>query len=250
MKILKSAQPHGFTLIEVLISMGLVSILSLVVFSLNSFMNQGKMGANNAFQADQFRKEITAHLLNPTAWRNTLRGNATFACVVNSTDCANARTNGPPANDFSFSIMTNTMSPGTACVAGTASCHGGFDVYDINNAVRYAFASDTKRGFQLNGAQCGTNFANGVATAGAAGFTGVRQGKMVVGTSTPNGSLCPFRLVLWWVPICSNTTGACISPSINVKGYMLYAPNPNDPQGKGAISPAAYGINLILPPKF
>lgn len=252
---------RGFTLIEVMISLGLVSILALAVFTLNTFMNEGKMRANNAFQGDQFRKQIVALLTNPTAWRNTLIKNSsvgtpsvgtTFDCILKGTDCALAAYNGPPSStDFSVAVMSNDSTATVACAAGSTSCHGGFDVYDTNNNSFYPFASDAKRGFQFSGAQCGTDFANGQTVIGAPGWTGKvsASGKSSVG-SAKTSSLCPFRLVLWWVPVCPSTLGTCYSPAVNVKGYLLYTPNPKDPMGNGAINPANYGIDLILQPNI
>ena len=244
-----SLRRHGFSLIEILISMGLVSVLALAVFSLHSFMNQGKTSSNNAFQGDQFRKQVLSYLNNLTAWRHMLLNNPTFSCITTAADCYQALNNGPPANDYSISVMTNDIATGSACAHGAASCHGGFDVYDVNGSAFYPFASDSKRGFQFSGAQCGSNFANGQTWAGAPGWTGIASGNVSKGSATTS-SLCPFRLVLWWVPICPNTTGTCFSPLVNVKGYLLYTPNPNDPQSKGAPNPANYGVNVVLQPKY
>jgi prepilin-type N-terminal cleavage/methylation domain-containing protein len=241
------SKKNGFSLIEVLISMGLVAILSLVVFSLNTFMTKGRVTSETTAAAESFRREVINLLNNPTAWRQTLNNNATFACVTGSTDCAaaGATSNGPPAKDYSISTLSNTSG---ACAG--AACQGGFNVYTAASptaAVFYPFASNPKRGFSSSGAQCDVDFQNGQAATGAPGWIGVASGKVSIGVS--NSSKCPFRLVLWWVPIC-NSTGACTSPAIRVRGYTLYTPSPSDTTGISAFNPANYGIDLILPPRF
>ena len=250
-KKLTTKQASGFSLIEVLISMGLVSILSLVVFSLNNFMNRGKVSSETAFAADSFRKEILGMLNNSSAWRQTLLNNPTFNCIKTATDCSavvatNAINNGPPTlNDTSYANFANATGP---CAAGV--CNGGFDVYNAKTpaSVFYAGQAQPQLGFQNNGAQCAPNVANGSPAPGALGWLGVKSGNTYIG-SGPMASKCPFRMVLYWVPICATST-TCIAPSIRVKGYTLYAPSPGDTTGLTAFNPANYGIDVILPPKY
>jgi prepilin-type N-terminal cleavage/methylation domain-containing protein len=239
----------GFSLIEVMVTVGLMAIMALAVFTVQTYSNQSKQKATNAFQADQFRKDITSYLTNSVAWRYTLKGNSTFTCITNAADCSASKMNGPPSGDYSFiSLSSLANPPGIPCVHG-ATCYGGFDVFNATNVDVYKSATSANAGFQFNGAGCDTGVANGQPSVGAIGFQATASGNMVVGSS-PLSSQCPFRLVLWWVPICPSTTAGCYAPQINVQGYLLYAPSPNDPLSQGAPNPTTYGINLILPPNY
>jgi prepilin-type N-terminal cleavage/methylation domain-containing protein len=229
----------GFTLIEVMISMGLVSILALVVFSLNNFMNKGKAASDMSYAADNFRKEILSLLNNPNAWRFTLdkTKNPTFTCIVPPGNCLSAVGQGPAANNFSYgSAAHKLLNTSGACVA--PDCAGGFDVYGAGGTVFYPFASQIKAGYTMGGAQC----QNWVGVPDASGKTDK--------TLTPaTASQCPFRLVLYWQPICPST-GNCGVPAIHVMGYTLYTPNPKDPQSQSSFNPSQYGIDVVLPPKY
>jgi prepilin-type N-terminal cleavage/methylation domain-containing protein len=241
----------GFTLIEVMISMGLVAILSLVVFSLNNFMNGGQKKTQANYAADAFRKEIINLLNNPTSWRLTLRHatNPTFTCLRTTppTDCGAAVNNGPPilangVTDFSYSTLANTAANG-ACSGLT--CQGGFNVIGLDGNPYYQFSTLPTAGFTTSGTRCSAG-----SPTGSPGWVGVTDSAGRATPATPtNASFCPFRLVLYWQPICPNT-GSCTAPAIHVKGYTLYTPSPKDPQALGAFSPSQYGIDLVLPPRF
>ncbi len=210
----------GFTLIEFMVAVSLSSIAALGMMSLNTTMNKSSTAAANSAQADAFRKQISILLSNLTAWRHTIKGNAALACVKNGTDCSAYKTNGPASGTFS-----------------SASPAGVFDVYDTSGVNYYPISTDGARGFNISGQQCGTNWANGVSTAGATGFS----------TVTPNMQ-CPFRLVLWWVPICPTTVGSCVNPLVHVFGYTLYNPPTSHTAQKVPFNPNNYGVNLVLTP--
>jgi hypothetical protein len=217
--------------------MGLVSVLALGVFSLNSSMQQQKTQSNSTSGADMFRKIITAQLQNPAAWRQTLNHNATFACVVGGTDCttppaSNASNNGP-AGDYTISSLANATGP---CAAGV--CNGGFNVYDVSGSEYYPFASNATAGFEEDGRQCRAGYAGGHLVTGAPGWS-----------PNPTSSQCPFRLVLWWVPICQTTVGGCKKPQIRVRGYVVYSvPSGHSGATASAVKPTNYGLDLILSP--
>jgi prepilin-type N-terminal cleavage/methylation domain-containing protein len=217
----------GFTLIEFMVAIALSSIVALGMMSLHITMNKSTISANNSAQADIFRKQITGMLSDLNAWRNTIynTSNTSFACIQNGTDCSGSASNGP----------------GTKGSASAASVTGIFDVYDPKGNAYYTPKTDGNRGFNISGQQCGTTLQNGVTTAGATGFS----------LTTPNNN-CPYRLVLWWVPICPNTVSSCINPLIHVLGYTLYSPV-TTVGGKTVFipppfNPYAYGVNLVLTP--
>ncbi len=220
---------YGFSLIEVMIAMGLASLLALTVFSLKTISDKGNSASTIYIQADAFRKQITNQLQNVTAWRNTLAHNLTFDCLNGHTTCSAAASNGPPVppsdpNYYSYTNMTTGNGP---CVGNV--CNGGFDVYDANgtSAVSlpyYPFTTLTA-GFSSHGVACNQ-----------------------FSLTTPSAN-CPFRLILWWKAICDTTSvgNPCLSPAVNVLGFTILSAPATDKTHNVAFKPVNYSINLTLP---
>ncbi len=220
----------GFNLVELIIVMGLSSILALGIMTIKNTLDKTAVSGNVTAQADSFRKEILNLLKDKVSWKYTLQHNSTFDCVNNTTDCAAAANNGPNNQSFLLYKLSNAIG---ACVGTGASavCNGGFDVYMQNANLAspvnyYSFASSTTAGFTQTGSPC----------------------------STFPGSPCSLRMVLWWVPVCPNdfpsTVAVCYAPAVHVKGYMLYLPTPGDDAHTMPFNPAGYGIDIILPPIY
>ena len=229
---MKKKNSLGFTLIEAMIAAGLSSVVVLSSFKLIDNLNKTNSNSSISFQANQIRRDVVALLQNPTGWHNTLWGannSTTFACLINYTDCAaqvpNPANNGP------------SVSSNTSANYYSSSVTGAFDVYNTAAAVYYQ-SSTTTKGFTLTGAQCNTWSGTPFVAGGGTNEAG----------TTTTSSLCPFRLVLWWVPICPTTTGKCISPTVHIMGYMLYTPSTNDKQHQVAFNPGNYGVNFIVNP--
>jgi prepilin-type N-terminal cleavage/methylation domain-containing protein len=225
MKARRLPNQWGFTLIEILVSLGLMSIVALTVFLLQNYLSSGRASAELAFQANQIRREVLAVLNDSASWKYTLNNNATFSCITHNPplDCSHAMQNGPPAGTYTYSTLAAARG---GCVAGV--CNGGFDVYFVNpkTAVATTFypfmtatAGWTKRGDACN-------------------------------TWNGNNSQCPLRLVLWWRAVCPNTTSGCYSPTIRVKGYMLYAPKSGVASEQVPFKPDDYGVDVILQPNY
>lgn len=82
----------GFSLLEVLIAVGLVSLLSVGVIGLGKTMNKVQLQSTSVFQIGQVSHGFEVQLKGSAAWMVTLNDprNSTFACLKNATDCRGA----------------------------------------------------------------------------------------------------------------------------------------------------------------
>jgi prepilin-type N-terminal cleavage/methylation domain-containing protein len=230
---MKNRKKRGFTLIESVIAVGLSSVVLLSSYKLMDNLNKTNSNASLAFQANQIRRDVIAVLQSPTGWHNTMwaAGNTTFACLQGYSDCSGQANNGP------------TVSTNATANYYSSNPTGAFDVYTPTSSINpvstiYYQATSGTKGFTLNGAQCNTWSGTPFVAGGSTTETG----------TTSTSSLCPLRLVLWWVPICPNTTGQCISPTVHILGYMLYTPSAADKDHAVAFNPGNYGINFVVNP--
>lgn len=125
----------GFTLVEVLVVIGIAAFGILVVMSTAQLSNKTVTESSIRNSADAIRRNYTMTLNNPTAWQNTVNDltNASLACIRTNTPCPAA--GGPfrlrnAANNLVYDPVTsasNGFSPsGAPCntfsLAGNDAC--------------------------------------------------------------------------------------------------------------------------------
>jgi len=185
----------GFSLIQVVVSIGLVSVVLMAVASFNgTFVRQVENGVS-LDQVDVFRKKLIAAVQSDEAWRRsmTYQENASMACLRNpQTPC--------PA--MAFNPVTNPS----------------LSIYNASGLV-------DEPQYDGNGVMSGSPPAGPVfdATYSSGGrFNGVTaSGKKCFGfsptVSTPN---CPLRFNLRWYTLTGTS-----SPMVAVYGLLQVSPN-------------------------
>jgi prepilin-type N-terminal cleavage/methylation domain-containing protein len=118
----------GFTLVEVIIALGLASVVALGVASIMEQMGAANRHAGVVSSARLLKQNFIEMLSNDLAWQYTLLdpANKTFQCLISATDCTGLPASGGPA---------------------------GFVVRNSANAVFYDGLT-AARGFTENGADC------------------------------------------------------------------------------------------------
>jgi prepilin-type N-terminal cleavage/methylation domain-containing protein len=193
----------GFSLIEVLVAMGIVGVLLAALMSAGTISLKQQKQSNITFQADVERRGIMKLINDPTAWGNTLLdANNSSSCGTSSSTCNPLNCLLTPANCYSG-------QGGNIYVLRDASAGGGAIAYDW-------LGSD---GLTMQGTHC-TTFA-----------------------APPNAGHdeCPLQFQITWKAICSQPNGtACgsakVLPQISIRPIF----NPNSAANTVAFNPANY----------
>ncbi len=124
----------GFSLVEVMVSVGMMTIAGLSIMGLSQLANQDSLQLRATRVALTARAQIEAALKNPASWRQSVAQNTSFACVNTSPGCNLSGSNagyydfvlygtgaGEKVTFDSTDTTTRYSIQGGACPAGTAS---------------------------------------------------------------------------------------------------------------------------------
>lgn len=205
---------QGFSLLEVMIALGVLGVVSLIVIGINNLALKGSTGANIYHQADQFRKNIISVINNEDAWKATVNYNSP---ANNRFECLRT----PPVGNCAAFTDDPLQSPTPWFRLGVAK--RPFTVLDQAGKVVYDPTSPTA-GFDTNGRLCQTFNPN------------------------PSDNNCPFRLELSWQVTCPSSPAPCTGEDITVRirGVIYYRPRASSDRAREiAFNPGRYGIDFI-----
>lgn len=124
----------GFNLVEVMIATALLTIAGVSMMGLSQLANQDSVQLRATRVALTARTQIEAALKNPTAWRQTVAQNTSFACITSATGCSLASGNNgyydfvlfgtTPGEKITFDptdLTTRYNIQGGPCPAGASS---------------------------------------------------------------------------------------------------------------------------------
>ena len=180
-----SKSEHGFGLIELLLALGLFSIVVLGIASLTVQLGQQQAQTVTPVQFDIFRRNLIALTLSSSSWKETVKANTGNA-------------------------MTCLMPPGALCLDSTGLlplANVPFAIYDGAGNPFYD-ATNPAQGLTMSGAAC-PNATEPV------GFDRNPSG---------GNDQCPFRYDLQWTAVCTVLAGNCINPQIKVSATLKYNP--------------------------
>jgi prepilin-type N-terminal cleavage/methylation domain-containing protein len=192
------ADHPGFSLIEVLISLAIMTALTIGIFSLATLPLRIQKQSNMTFQADILRRSIVSALNSPKSWQATVtdpRNNRTSKAML---DCV--PTNAPGNVQAGYLCTTDGITdipagtPITARAINVVVDAAGGTVYD---------ASKPNYGLSPQGLICKT-------------FVDPKNG--------PGDDNCPLRFNVFWSAICSTT---CVNPQIQLQVVAVFNPGVN-----------------------
>ncbi len=125
---------NGFSLVEVMVATGMLSLAGLSMMALAQLTNQDSLQLRATRVAFAARAQIEAALKNPASWRSTVAQNTSFTCVSTSPGCNLSSSNNGYYDFVLYGIgakekvtfdstdpTTRYSIRGGACPAGTAN---------------------------------------------------------------------------------------------------------------------------------
>src|SRR3989344_6008500 len=161
---------RAYSMIQLLIALGILSIVMLGIFSVISMLLKGSNQAQQIGKIQGLRQEIITTLRNDKAWRYTVNA---------------AINRNPPNPAFTTANSTCLASPGTNCSNGQANLR--FFLKDVADKFAFSFkqnpyiypgTANPVHDFDLNGLPCNAF------------------------QSVGGNDSCPLRLELRWRAVC------------------------------------------------
>lgn len=194
---MKRINSNGFSLIEVMIGLGIMSVIMFGMMSITLLTLKQQTQSNVTFQADTTRRNLMRAINSPDGWKNTISD------PLNSQVCS-----GPSVNCNPLSCLTNTAT----CVSGA-----GGSIFSVRDSQPYTVGSNQPAIYDWSGS-------NGLTS----------QGTPCTGFSPTPGSgndQCPLRYEITWIAECNQPLGtpcgsAFVQPKITVKAaYNALTPS-------------------------
>lgn len=183
---MKRYKEHGFTLIEVMITLGIATVVILTMTIVLSGAGTKQNEAMALAQIGVFNRMILGTLGNDLAWRTTIQqGSAGGKNPMGQMDCLTS---------------VNTPCTAGATPGGLPITNQPFTLYDATGQIVYDAINPTQ-GLTLQGTVC-----NNYSTPPASG-----------------NDDCPFRYDLTWSANCK--IGNCTNPQVEINGIFHYNPS-------------------------
>lgn len=197
----------GFSLVEVMVAVGIMAVLIAAMTTLIEFMEKSKSQNTLTQNMTLMQSKIQSLILNDNAWDESI-GSLTDAdplnlavpplvCIPNGTGCIHTVKPVPATNP-----------PDNAYYLGAPFVR--MHVLAEPNGNRYLDTSLPGNGFTADGTPC-TTFNPGA------------------GLGTDD---CPVRWQLRLAMICPNAVPTCINPTVEVVAVLRYNPSPNNSRFK------------------
>jgi prepilin-type N-terminal cleavage/methylation domain-containing protein len=243
----------GYTLIELMIAVAVMSLVGLAITSTNFHLLNEMSRFSTRSEIDVVRRSLVNLVQASSSWKNTQNNNNRIAnCVANWMARPPAPTPVPgcpgPYTGHSWCAAWGPWLPGCSCPVGgppptvlpggcvSSANAANFTLYDGNQVMKVVYdAANPTNGFTSEGEPCGPG---APATIDAVDQTGAY-------TTRPNpnrgygfpSNQCPFRFDLKWYSINSNSNSP---PVLGITGSLIVDPR----YGKG-LDPGQYSIGTI-----
>ena len=197
---------RGFTIIEVVIALGIISLLMLGTMTMTSSMLKVQSQSNLAFELDSTRRELVKLINNDSAWLNTVSD------VQNSSSCSSPSSTCNP--------LTCMLTP-ASCISGS----GGKILVIRDQSIAPGSIFYDWQGSKILTAQ-GTVCSS------------------FVSPPTSGDSKCPYRFEISWLAQCATPTGTvCGAGGAMAKIAIVPIYNPKA-EDKIAFNPLNYAANF------
>lgn len=231
---------RGYTLIEVIMSLAVLSMVSLAITSSNLQLSKNLQKSERRAKVDQFRQNLINLSMSTSSWNATLKGNLNAGDLQNCASYGSGTTqncvpgawqggggSGDGLGLCSWFPMHPNCQPSctTVTMPNVTTCPLNYNVnrylslYDASGVLYYN-ARNPNNGFTDTGDACGPD--------AAPPFNAFNYGT----------AQCPYRMRLRWYGITNET--APNKPVIAITGTLEMIPN-HDPQ----LNTTAYSIPVI-----